>query len=87
MAAGCSVRYFPGCTSKMPFFSEGLARDTMRKWQKTKSGHLHMYHCKNKEMKNHWHLTSLPGSKKARYCKYREIANRRAEQEQAKDIC
>lgn len=56
------VRFVPGCTGKVPYFTKGEALSTMRRW-KTRRGSKEpkkSYHCKSLEVyqQDHWHITT-----------------------------
>ena len=50
--------YIPGCTGKIPYFSEGEARSAIRRWKNPLSGNPRVYHCKSNDWDNHWHITT-----------------------------
>lgn len=57
MVAGDSVEWLTGCSGKIPFFDENIARDVVRKWNGAKQPKI--YGCdKGSYNQHHWHISA-----------------------------
>lgn len=53
------VDFIPGCTGKVPYFSEGMVRDIIRKFKPNTRRQPRAYHCdKNTILQGHWHIST-----------------------------